>query len=199
MHWIDPQPFPFFGRFVQGANISTQLWFVQMKPVFGTRFGGAVGSILEPQTDVEVGVRAFGEFSVVVTDPVALVRAIDGGGGDATAILAWVGACIMKKLKELLGSMSAEGEKFLAPPAMKTISEKLPPMVDEVERAGLKVEGIASIQLLVSDEDMAAMKEAGAAKARAAIAARSAQKVCSRCQTAHEGGRFCVSCGTPLA
>jgi len=195
-HWLHPQPFPFLGQAIVGSNVQVELWFVRTTKVSGLQFGGLVGDILEPDLKIPCHVRSFGEFSLVATNPIAVVVALlSSGTEDSTPLVQWAAGLMLHELKDIV-TMAAEVEEvsFLKPDMVRRISELLPTRLDALAQAGLELGEIGSVTLSISEEDRAALTAASLKKA----AARIAKVICGRCSTEHAGGRFCVQCGGPL-
>ena len=195
-HWLHPQPFPFLGQAIAGSNVQTELWFVKTTKVMGLQFGGLVGDVVEADLKIPCHVRSFGDFSLVATNPIAVVVALlSSGTDDSTPLVQWAAGLILHELKDIV-TMAAEVEEvsFLKPDMVRRISELLPTRLDAFAQAGLQLGEIGSVTLSISEEDQAALKAAAQKRA----AARNAKVTCGRCNTEHSGGRFCVQCGAPL-
>ena len=74
---LDAAEWPFLGDVLDvatGGNIYlAELYFVGIREFTDLPFGGVIDDVIDPQTQLAVGVRVFGEFALRVHDPVALI------------------------------------------------------------------------------------------------------------------------------
>jgi membrane protease subunit (stomatin/prohibitin family) len=209
VHWLHPQPFPFLVPAIVGGNlVQAELWFVKTVTMVGIRFGGALGSVTDPLTNVECMPRAIGTFALTVRDPVRVVQGCMGQGIDAEPLLAWAKQVVMRQLASALGIEVAGGRSVLAQDLIPAVLERLPGELGELEESGLAATHFGEVMLSFSEEDRTALsdaqKRAVQAKLAAAVAAAAAPAAapprrCTQCGRPHEGGRFCVDCGGALA
>src|SRR5437764_3881304 len=104
-HQIDADELPFLGIFIDHATgdnaYRAELYFVGTREYPGQPFGGRVDDVKDPQTGTIVTLRVFGEYSIKVTDPVALVTNLTGTV-DVTnndSITNWVGNQLLKVMR----------------------------------------------------------------------------------------------------
>jgi membrane protease subunit (stomatin/prohibitin family) len=95
-HTLHTQNIPFLNQIVQkftgGDVLIAEVFFVKTAPIRNVPFGGSCGEVEDPFTGLQVPLRIFGEFSVVVTDPVRFIVGYHGQaqGGDNEATLKWI-------------------------------------------------------------------------------------------------------------
>ncbi|HZT66791.1 MAG TPA: SPFH domain-containing protein [Acidimicrobiales bacterium] len=81
-HAVDADELPFLGAFIDrlsgGNAYRAELFFVGTREYTGTRFGGRIDDVRDPQTGTIVTLRVFGDYSLKVTDPVKLVTVLTG-------------------------------------------------------------------------------------------------------------------------
>ncbi len=81
-HTLQTQNIPFLNplvtSFTGGQVFIAEIYFVKTAPVRSVPFGGPIGDMLDPLTGEQVTPRIFGEFSVVVIDPVRFVVGYSG-------------------------------------------------------------------------------------------------------------------------
>ena len=92
-HTLQTQNIPFLNGIVQsftgGQVFIAEVFFVKTTPVRSVPFGGPIGDMIDPLTAEQISPRIFGEFSVVVTDPVRFVVGYvgqAGAGGDPSGL-----------------------------------------------------------------------------------------------------------------
>jgi membrane protease subunit (stomatin/prohibitin family) len=81
-HQIDAQELPFLGAiidFATGGNAyRAELYFVGTREFPGNTFGGRIDDVQDPQTGMIVTLRVFGDYSMQVKDPAALITNLVG-------------------------------------------------------------------------------------------------------------------------
>ena len=74
---LDNDLLPFLGALVDaatGANLfKAEIYFVSTREFTDLPFGGMVDNVLDPETSLAVGLRVFGEYSLKVNSPEALI------------------------------------------------------------------------------------------------------------------------------
>jgi len=87
-HTLDTGNIPFLSNLVDqftGGNIFiTDLYFVQMRPVRDTKFGGPIPPLKDPELEITVSPRIFGTFVWRVTEPDKFIVSYLGMGGTPT-------------------------------------------------------------------------------------------------------------------
>lgn len=199
------------------AELRGALFFVSTAERPNQRFGGTVDRVLDPATQLAVGLRMFGEYSMRVADPAALVGSlgVQGDVGDEriTDLLRDV---VLKVLRsDLAAHISAQAWPVLG----------LAAHMDELEAAalerlrepaaafGLAVVRFGNFTVTMKEEDEALVTAHHARLASAAVAApppaatapappapAAEGMTCAACGSANAAGaHFCSSCGRPLA
>jgi membrane protease subunit (stomatin/prohibitin family) len=104
-HQIDAQELPFLGTiidFATGGNAyRAELFFVGTREYTGNTFGGRIDDVQDPQTGMIVTLRVFGDYSLKVSDPAALITQLTGTV-DVTnnqAITSWVSDQLLKVMR----------------------------------------------------------------------------------------------------
>ncbi len=74
---LDNDLLPFLGALIDAASGSNmfkaEVYFVSTREFPDLPFGGMVDNVLDPETQLAVGLRVFGEYSLKVVDPQALI------------------------------------------------------------------------------------------------------------------------------
>ena len=74
---LDSSEIPFLGRLVDAATggnlFRTELYFLSTREFPNLPFGGVVDNVVDPQTNLGVGLRVFGEYSLKVVEPQSLI------------------------------------------------------------------------------------------------------------------------------
>jgi len=81
-HQIDAQELPFLGILIDHATggnaYRAELYFVATREFPGFTFGGRIDDVQDPQTGMIVTLRVFGDYSMQVKDPGALITNLVG-------------------------------------------------------------------------------------------------------------------------
>ncbi|MDQ1428444.1 MAG: hypothetical protein QOK39_1920, partial [Acidimicrobiaceae bacterium] len=104
-HQIDANELPFLGTIIDWATggnaYRAELYFVGTREYTGNTFGGRIDDVQDPQTGMIVTLRVFGDYSLQVSDPGALITRLTGTV-DVTnnqAITSWVSDQLLKVMR----------------------------------------------------------------------------------------------------
>ena len=228
-HTLQSQNIPFLNqivtKFTGGDVFIAEIFFVKTSPIYGVPFGGPIGDMLDPLTGEQVTPRIFGEFSVVVSDP---VRFIVGYAGQATAgnndqVLNWVKGLFLNGVRiKQIGVAGAQAEaqakQFELDQKYQQDSRYVANVAGNYQNyaagqamigagQGMAAHGVgdggmagAGMQLAVG---MGMAQNMAGAQAKPGPAQpqfqAGAQATCGKCKTIQVAGKFCQECGTPLA
>src|ERR1051325_1887359 len=104
-HDVDAQELPFLGaiidHFTEDKAYRAELYFVGTREYVGNTFGGRIDNVQDPQTGMLVTLRVFGDYSLRVVDPVALLSNLIGTVDVANneAITLWVADQLLKVMR----------------------------------------------------------------------------------------------------
>jgi membrane protease subunit (stomatin/prohibitin family) len=107
-HTLSTGNIPFLSNLVDsftGGNIFvTDLYFVTMRPFRGTRFGGALPPVKDPELEITLTPRIFGEYSWQITAPDRFIANYHGLGGQQTneQVERWITTKFMNAVKKSL-------------------------------------------------------------------------------------------------
>lgn len=102
---LDSSEIPFLGRLANagagGDLFRSELYFVSTREFANLPFGGAIDNVVDPQTNLGVGLRVFGEYSVKVVEPESfIVNLVDGQDRRSNEqILDWVRGQLLLSLR----------------------------------------------------------------------------------------------------
>src|SRR5208283_1692990 len=101
---LDGALIPFLGDLVDlasGGNMyRAELYFIGTREFVGLPFGGPIDDIEDPETGLAVGLRVFGEYAIIVSDPAALILKLVGTRqGSNDLITDWAREQILKSLR----------------------------------------------------------------------------------------------------
>jgi membrane protease subunit (stomatin/prohibitin family) len=104
-HQIDADELPGLGILIDnviGGNVyKAELYFVGTREFPGNTFGGRIDDVQDPQTGMIVTLRVFGDYSMKVQDPVALITNLVGtvDVSDNNAITSWMSDQLLKVMR----------------------------------------------------------------------------------------------------
>ena len=104
-HQIDADELPGLGiliDFATGGNAyRAELYFVGTREYPRNNFGGRIDDVQDPHTGMIVTLRVFGDYSMKVTDPVALITNLVGtvNVADNDAVTGWMSDQLLKVLR----------------------------------------------------------------------------------------------------
>jgi membrane protease subunit (stomatin/prohibitin family) len=104
-HQIDADEMPGLGAVIDWATggnaYKAELYFVGTREFPGNMFGGRIDDVQDPQTGMIVTLRVFGDYSMKVNDPVALITNLVGTVDVANneAITGWMSDQLLKVMR----------------------------------------------------------------------------------------------------
>src|SRR5216684_9417045 len=102
---LDSSEIPFLGILVDAASggnlFRTELYFISTHEFPNLPFGGAIDNVMDPQTNLGVGLRVFGEYSLKVVEPQSLIVNLVGTQNLSTndEITDWMREQLLKTLR----------------------------------------------------------------------------------------------------
>ena len=174
-HTLSTQNIPFLnniiGKFTGGDVFISEIFFVKTSPVRSIPFGGPIGDMIDPLTGEQVIPRIFGEFSLVVTDPVRFIIGYTGQAaqGDNDTILHWVKGLFMNGVKTTLGELcEIEQKSVLQAVSLTTkLGNAFVANAPDLNEIGIRILQMGQFNLNFSEEDRMRLVEANAEIAKA--------------------------------
>ncbi|HSQ67178.1 MAG TPA: SPFH domain-containing protein [Polyangiaceae bacterium] len=174
-HTLQTQNIPFLNAIVTnytgGQVFIAEIFFVKTAPLYGVPFGGPIGDMLDPLTGEQVTPRIFGEFSIVVVDPVRFIVGYSGqaANGDNDHILNWVKGLFLNGVRTTLGELcEIEGKSVLQSMSLRQkLAQAFVAKVADLNDIGVKILQMGDYQINFSEEDRQRLQEANAEIARA--------------------------------
>jgi membrane protease subunit (stomatin/prohibitin family) len=165
-HTLDTQNIPFLGvlvdKFTGGNVFVSELFFVTTSPVYNQGFGGPIGSMRDPELDIRVNPRVFGNYSFRITDPVRFVIEFwRQRAGDPESALQWVRDQLVMGVKSTLTRLLRSAELTMmdlgtaGPDVARAVVQSCP----DLANIGVQVLEIAKLNINLSDEDQARVDE----------------------------------------
>jgi membrane protease subunit (stomatin/prohibitin family) len=182
-HTLHTQNIPFLNSlvtsFTGGQVFISEIFFVKTAPVRSIPFGGPIGDMIDPLTGEQVCPRIFGEFSLVVTDPVRFIIGYSGQGatGDNDTILSWVKGLFLNGVKTTLGELAEVEQKSVL--QCVALTQKLAlafvAKAPDLNDIGVRVLQMGRFELNFNEDDRERLVSANAEIAKATRGVKIAQ------------------------
>lgn len=175
-HTLQTQNIPFLNnlinKFTGGDVFIAEIFFVKMQPIRGIPFGGPLESMEDPILFEFVTPRIFGEFALVVIDPVRFVIGYHGqaaGAQDNDAILGWIKGLFFMAVKTVIGQLCAQQGKSLLNLGGMTneIAGRIVQSAPNLDEIGVKILQLGNFNINFSAEDQRLLREANKTRAEA--------------------------------
>jgi len=163
---LDGALIPFLGDIVDwasGGNMyRAELYFVGTREFVSLPFGGPIDNIEDPETGLAVGLRVFGDYALVISDPTAMILKLVGTRQASNDLITdWAREQILKALRtSVVKNLTAEKWPVLGLAArtadieaalMSDVQEPLAPY-------GLKITRLGNVTISLSPEDEQTLK-----------------------------------------
>ena len=166
-HQIDANELPFLGTIVDWATggnaYRAELYFVGTREYTGNTFGGRIDDVQDPQTGMIITLRVFGDYSLQVSDPGALITRLVGTV-DVTnnqAITSWVSDQLLKVMRtHVTTQIVRNGWPILGLSAYTTDIEQtvIEKGNEQLATYGLRLIRMGNFDVNLSDDDEAQLK-----------------------------------------
>ncbi len=175
-HTLQTQNIPFLNnlvnKFTGGDVFIAEIFFVKTQPLRGVPFGGPLESMEDPVLFEFVTPRIFGEFALVVIDPVRFVIGYHGqaaGAQDNDAILGWIKGLFFMAVKTVIGQLCAQQGKSLLNLGGMTneIAGRIVQSAPNLDEIGVKILQLGNFNINFSAEDQRLLREANKTRAEA--------------------------------
>ena len=166
-HQIDADEIPGLGiliDFATGGNAyKAELYFVGTREYPGNTFGGRIDDVQDPQTGLIVTLRVFGDYSMKVKDPVALITNLVGtvDVADNDAVTGWMSDQLLKVLRtHMTVQIVRNGWPILGLSAYTPDIEKevVAAGNDQLATYGVEIIRMGNFDINLSEQDEAQLK-----------------------------------------
>jgi membrane protease subunit (stomatin/prohibitin family) len=166
-HQIDANELPFLGIFIDAATggnaYRAELYFVGTREYTGNTFGGRIDDVQDPQTGMIVTLRVFGDYSMQVKDPGALITNLTGTVDvtDNGRITAWMSDQLLKVMRTSITQQIVRhgwpilGLSAYTPEIEQTVIEA---GNQQLATYGLVIVRMGNFDVNLSDDDEATLK-----------------------------------------
>ena len=196
-HTLHTQNIPFLNaivnNFTGGQVFIAEIFFVRTTPKRNIPYGDKLGDMVDPLTSEVVCPRVYGEFSIVVVDPVRFVVGYHGqsaqGDPDNDE---WIKHLFMVGVKTVLGEVcEVEGKSLLQ---VVSLTEKLVQAImakaPDLAEMGVKIMAMGAPNINFSDEDRSRLVSAQAEVAAVDREVKKKQKLVAAAKAEAEARQF---------
>ncbi len=167
VHTLDSRDLPFLGDLVDqltgGKALKAELYFVGTREFPNLPFGGVVDNVADAQTNLAVGLRVFGDYSLQVCDPEALIVHLVGTQNlaDNDAITDWMREQLLKVFRtDVVTHVVSQGWPILGIASHNTEIEReiLAHVQPQIRTYGVEVARMGNFTISLKPEDEERLK-----------------------------------------
>ncbi len=172
VHTLDGANIPFIGGLIDlgtgGNYFVSEVYFVSTKEFVNQLFGGPIDNVTDPQSELAVGLRCFGEYAIKAIDPQALIMNLIGTSNIVSMgdINEWVSSQLLKQVREIVVShiiTNDESTKWdilgIASHTDVLEDESVVDTNKALTSYGLSITRLGNITVSIKDEDAATLKQ----------------------------------------
>lgn len=167
-HTLDSANIPFIGslidKFTGGNLFIAEIFFVSIREFAGVKFGGPIGDVRDPETGLGIGTMVYGDFSLRVTNPEALVLGLVGlRSADNEAFLGWFKNQVLKTIRDRVAELLVKKRWPLLDVTSGAYTEEIETEVIEgvtkhVESYGVQIVRLGNFHVSIKEEDEKQLK-----------------------------------------
>lgn len=168
-HTLASENVPFLGMLIDaatGGNLYvSEIFFVTTRELPSVKFGGPIGDLMDPQTQLVVSTTVFGEFSVRVADPEKFVTGFVGLGKKSNdEILPWFKQLFLRTIKDTIAELIVKQNWALLQVTSGAFTEEICEEAvrrcgTSISKYGLEVVTLGNFHVSIKDEDAATLKK----------------------------------------
>lgn len=167
-HTLDGASIPFLSGLIDNATggnfLLSELYFVSKRQITNLPFGGIIDNVIDPNTNLAVGIRVFGEYALSINDPSKLILNLVGTKGISSneEITEWIKQLLLKIFREIVSQhITVERNSILGIGASASMFERklLEKIVSEVSEYGISIEKLGNVTITMKEEDEATLKQ----------------------------------------
>lgn len=168
-HTLSSDNVPFLGMLIDyatGGNLFiSEIYFVTTREVPHVKFGGPIGDLMDPQTQLVVSTTVFGEFSVKVAEAEKFLTGFVGLRKTSNdEILAWFKQLFLRTIKDAVAELIVKKNWALLQVTSGAFTEEICQEVvaratPAIAKYGLQVVELANFHVSIKEEDAQTLKK----------------------------------------
>ena len=140
------------------------MYFVSTRQFTDLPFGGMIDNVVDPRTNLAVGIRVFGEYAMTVSDPQKLILTLVGTQSlqSNEQITDWLKDLLLKHFREMVSKyVSVDKQDILGIASQASAFEKM--ALDKVSpdllEYGVAINKLGNVTVSIKEEDEATLKQ----------------------------------------
>lgn len=164
---LDSSEIPFLGMLLDAATggnfFKTELYFISVREFPNLKFGGMVDNVVDPETQLAIGLRVFGEYSLRVTDPQSLILNLVGTQQLTSndQITDWIREQLLKVFRDAVTTHIVANNWPILGIASKTREmeqDTLEQVQPQITTYGIEIVRMGNFTISIKEEDEATLK-----------------------------------------
>lgn len=168
-HSLDTNNVPFISalleKFTGGDLFIAELYFINTREHAGVKFGGPIGDVRDPETGLGIGTMVYGDFSLRVTHPEALVLQLVGlRRASNEEFVGWFKNQVLKTTRDRIAELLVKKRWALLDVTSGAYTEEIEQEViagvkAHVDTYGVEVVRLGNFHVSIKEEDEATLKK----------------------------------------
>ncbi len=167
-HTLDGASIPFLSALIDSATggdfLLSELYFVSTRQFADLPFGGMIDNVIDPTTNLAIGIRVFGAYSMKVTDPEKLILNLIGTQNLQTneQLTDWIKDLLLKVFRETVTEKVANDKTpvlGIASLASELEVEVLERVKSQFVEFGVEIPMLGNVTVNIKEEDEATLKQ----------------------------------------
>ncbi len=167
-HTLDGKSIPFLSMLIDKATggnfFMSEVYFVSTRQFTNLPFGGMIDNVLDPTTNLAVGMRLFGEYAIKVTNPEDLILNLVGTKQMSSneELTEWIKELLLKVFREKVSEhVAVKKEPILGIAAQTSHFEKivLEAVKEQLAEYGTEIPILGNVTITLKEEDEATLKQ----------------------------------------
>ncbi len=167
-HTLDGKSIPFLSMLIDKATggnfFMSEIYFVSTRQFTNLPFGGMIDNVIDPTTNLAVGMRLFGEYAIKVTKPEDLILNLVGTKQISSneELTEWIKQLLLKVFREKVSEhVAVKKEPILGIAAQTSYFEKivLEAVKEQLSEYGTEIPILGNVTITLKEEDEATLKQ----------------------------------------
>jgi membrane protease subunit (stomatin/prohibitin family) len=167
-HTLEGKSIPFLSMLIDAATggnfFMSELYFVSTRQFTNLPFGGMIDNVVDPTTNLAVGMRLFGEYAIKVTKPEDLILNLVGTKQMTSneELTEWIKQLLLKVFREKVSEhVAVKKEPILGIAAQTSYFEKivLEAVKEQLTEYGTEIPILGNVTITLKEEDEATLKQ----------------------------------------
>ena len=167
-HKLDGASIPFLSALIDKATdgnfLMSELYFISTRQFADLPFGGMIDNVIDPTTNLAVGIRLFGEYAIKVTEAEKLILELVGTKdlAENEQLTDWIKDLLLKEFRETVSDHVSNEKKpilGIASQASEFEALVLPKANEEVKEYGIEFAKLGNVTISLKEADEKTLKQ----------------------------------------